>query len=634
MKYKLPIALLLALMLSVPVMAQQGAVAADSTVADSIPPPAPVTDLRAFDTPDDHGHSITLEWTKSADDGAGDSTVLMYRIMRWDPDFVDTVGKFRDSVNFVTNWISTAEDRLETLKGRLKQYEKGKPRFTLLDSVVFMKDTVRVTGFSDTERADSVWQFTPDSVRVFTGTEIAHATATEAAGGEQVLDKTIIVTSDTPMLDELRSLVPGIIRPAEIAQLNVSVISSDGTTDTYQADSIVVYHAGTMEQVSSSSVPLSELEPRLMKDTISMLSTWVPALKDSLSTFEGMVKPLTEEWNKTIDRLPGAYAQYPNYGRFDSVGVVPAGSEQYSNVGEKERTSRDYLPDHAPFYYRVDALTAEPGVYTPSPIVGPVESSGQWFNTGRWPVFIAVLLFGFLTIYFVAKARKGHELYVRPLAGIEAVDDAIGRATEMGKPILYVLGLGSAADIATIASFTILARVAKRVAEYQTQLIVPAYDPIVMTVAQEVVKSAYLDAGRPDTYKEDTVFFVTQAQFAYVAAVNGIMLRELPATNVYMGKFFAESLILAETGAVAGAIQISGTDEIAQIPFFIVACDYTLIGEELYAASAYLGREPILLGSLKAQDYAKAAVVLLSIIGMVAASFGWSWFTELFKVGN
>ncbi len=143
-----------------------------------------------------------------------------------------------------------------------------------------------------------------------------------------------------------------------------------------------------------------------------------------------------------------------------------------------------------------------------------------------------------------------------------------------------------------------------------------------MSVAQEVVKSSYLDAGRPDAYKEDHVYFVTQSQFAYVAAVNGIMLRELPATNVYMGKFYAESLLLAETGALAGSIQISGTDEVSQIPFFVVACDYTLIGEELYAASAYLAREPLLLGSLKAQDYAKAAVIILAIVGMLAVNIG------------
>ncbi len=319
-------------------------------------------------------------------------------------------------------------------------------------------------------------------------------------------------------------------------------------------------------------------------------------------------------------------------GPFEQRGVVPSGKNRYTDIGSREKESPDYSPDYVDFYYRIDAVTADSAVRALSEVFGPVHSYGQWFNTGRIPVMVAVLIFGVLTILFVMIAKKGRELYVRPLAGIDAVDDAIGRATEMGKPILYVLGLGTADQIATIASFTILGRVAKRVAEYHTKVIVPCYDPIVMTVAQEIVKSSYLDAGRPDEYTDDIVYFVTQSQFAYVAAVNGTMLRELPATNIYMGKFYAESLILAETGAVAGSIQISGTDEIAQIPFFIVACDYTLIGEELYAASAYLGREPVLLGSLKAQDYAKAAIIVLAIAGVVAANFGWTYFTELFLV--
>jgi hypothetical protein len=318
-------------------------------------------------------------------------------------------------------------------------------------------------------------------------------------------------------------------------------------------------------------------------------------------------------------------------GPYEMVKQVSAGTSLYEHTGSKDPTSPDYMPDYSDFYYQVHTVTVD-GISSISEVVGPVQAYGQWINTDRIPVFVAVMVFGLLTLLFVSQAQKGADLYVRPLGGIEAVDDAIGRATEMGRPILYVLGLGTAADVATIASFTILGRVAKKVAEYQTELIVPTYDPIVMTVAQEVVKSAYLDAGRPDSYKEDMVYFVTQSQFAYVAAVNGTMLRELPATNVYMGKFFAESLLLAETGALAGSIQISGTDEIAQIPFFIVACDYTLIGEELYAASAYLGREPKLLGSLKAQDIAKGAFVILAILGLIAANFGYTDFVELFKV--
>ena len=208
-------------------------------------------------------------------------------------------------------------------------------------------------------------------------------------------------------------------------------------------------------------------------------------------------------------------------------------------------------------------------------------------------------------------------MYLRPIAGIEAIDEAIGRATEMGKPILYVPGLSSISDVATIASLTILCRVARKIAEYQTKIIVPNCDPIVYTVACESVKQAYTEAGRPDEYDPDSVFFLTTSQFAYVAGVNGIMMRDKPATNFYLGMFWAESLLLAETGSMSGAIQIAGTDAVTQLPFFITTCDYTLIGEELYAASAYLGREPREFGAVKGQDACKSIIMILIVLGFI-----------------
>lgn len=374
-------------------------------------------------------------------------------------------------------------------------------------------------------------------------------------------------------------------------------------------------------------------------DTLTMMRQEIDELLETAETvadpninYKDIVKDLRAKYDDFADRLPDAHALYPNGGEWRFLKGVPNGTTELSNAGTKAKMSQDYIPDYADLYYYIDAVTIDPEIRTSSKIVGPVQCSGQWFNTGRITVLIAVIVFCILTLVFVSIAKKGADLYIRPISGIEAVDDAIGRATEMGRPILYVLGLGSAADVATIASFTILSRVAKRVAEYQTELIVPTYDPIVMSVAQEVVKSAYMDAGRADNYNEDIVFFVTQSQFAYVAAVNGIMLRQYPATNIYMGMFHAESLLLAETGTEAGSIQIAGTDQIAQLPFFIVACDYTLIGEELYAASAYLGKEPVLLGSLKAQDYAKAAILILACLGVLATNFGYDSFVELFHV--
>ncbi len=250
-----------------------------------------------------------------------------------------------------------------------------------------------------------------------------------------------------------------------------------------------------------------------------------------------------------------------------------------------------------------------------SETTGWVKSSPQFFNWARVNILVAMLIFFALVIYFIEHAKAGRHLFVRRIAGLDAVEEAVGRATEMGKPIVYVPGLGSVADIATIASLNILGEVAKKTAQYDSALLVPNRDPIVYTVAREVVKEAYTKAGRPDAFKPDNIFYVTSEQFAYAAAVDGLMVREKPATNFFLGTFWAESLILAETGATTGAIQIAGTDSVFQLPFFITACDYTLIGEELYAASAYLSREPLLLGSLKGQDFGKLLIMVIIIIG-------------------
>ncbi|MDD3050491.1 MAG: hypothetical protein PHR06_05030 [Candidatus Cloacimonetes bacterium] len=245
---------------------------------------------------------------------------------------------------------------------------------------------------------------------------------------------------------------------------------------------------------------------------------------------------------------------------------------------------------------------------------------GNWLNTDMIPTFIASFIFGLLVWIMISKARRGHDLYIRPIAGIQEIDNAIGRATEMGRPILFVPGLSGISDVATLAGLSILGRVAKKAAEYDTRILVPVRDYIVLPIAQEIVKEAHYEAGRPDTYDKGSVFFLTTAQFPFVAGVNGIMIREKTATNFYMGMFWAEALIMTETGSSTGAIQISGTDAVTQIPFFITTCDYTLIGEELYAASAYLAREPLMLGTLKAQDYTKLLILLFIIAGTLLST--------------
>jgi len=253
----------------------------------------------------------------------------------------------------------------------------------------------------------------------------------------------------------------------------------------------------------------------------------------------------------------------------------------------------------------------------------------NWFKWKMFPALIATLIFGSLVFVMIRKARTS-ELYIRPIAGIQEIDNAIGRATEMGRPILFVPGLSGISDVATLAGLSILGRVAKKAAEYDTKILCPVRDYIVLPIAQEIIKEAHYEAGRPDSYDKNSAFFITTAQFAFVAGVNGIMLREKTATNFYMGMFWAEALIMTETGSGTGAIQIAGTDAVTQIPFFITTCDYTLIGEELYAASAYLAREPLMLGTLKGQDYMKLLIIVFIIIGTVLSTAQLTFFINAF----
>ena len=255
------------------------------------------------------------------------------------------------------------------------------------------------------------------------------------------------------------------------------------------------------------------------------------------------------------------------------------------------------------------------------PAVSGADEEAKWFDAEKMNVLVVVVLYSAIVLVCIYYARR-REIYIRPIAGLEAVNDAIGRATEMGRPILYISGLSGISDIATIASMLILGHLSRRTAAYETPIIVPCNDPLVMTAEREIVQQAYIEAGKSDIYDPQNIFYVTDSQFGYAAAVDGIMMREKPAANFFMGMIFAESLILAETGNRTGAIQIAGTDADTQLPFFITACDYTLMGEELYAASAYLSRNPLLIAQLKGQDLGKVLLAAALLIGATLVTLG------------
>lgn len=250
---------------------------------------------------------------------------------------------------------------------------------------------------------------------------------------------------------------------------------------------------------------------------------------------------------------------------------------------------------------------------------------------------LLIPLFSAIIVATILSARR-KQLFIRRIQGLNVIDEAIGRATEMGRPMLCCAGLAGL-GIISLQALSIITYIIRTSARFGTRAITPVYDPQMMPVTEEAVRDAYGAAGRPDQFNPEDVRFLSNQQFAFAASVAGVMWREQVAASFLFGSYFAEAMIFAETGQQLGAIQIAGTPTTTQIPFFIAACDYVIIGDEFYAASAYLSREPTALGSLVGQDIVKALLLIIVLCGSIFASatltshLAWymtliNWFTK------
>ncbi|MEW6713313.1 MAG: DUF6754 domain-containing protein, partial [Candidatus Riflebacteria bacterium] len=116
--------------------------------------------------------------------------------------------------------------------------------------------------------------------------------------------------------------------------------------------------------------------------------------------------------------------------------------------------------------------------------VKPEEKKGlaYYVDVDRINVLVIIIcLLGFVS-YFTFHAQRGKEMFIRRISGLSALEDAVGRATEMGRGVLYIPGIMDMDDIQTIAGVTILGHVAKKTAEYDTPLFAPMTRSFVMSV--------------------------------------------------------------------------------------------------------------------------------------------------------
>lgn len=234
---------------------------------------------------------------------------------------------------------------------------------------------------------------------------------------------------------------------------------------------------------------------------------------------------------------------------------------------------------------------------------------------------IALIVFILATFYLSVKKAKSdpNAIKIRKIAGVSAIDETIGRSVEMGRPISFCTGLTGMGPL-LYASYGVLQYIAEKVAMYKARLLLPQTQPDVMALADERVRTAYTKVGRSHLYDPTNLIYLSDDQFAFASGYIGVINRENVGSAFLFGHFAAESLILSTAGQEVGAMQIAATIDPEQVAFFICTCDYTLIGEEIFAASAFLQRDPSEVGSIRAQDIIKGLFFVLIVIGIICST--------------
>ncbi len=231
---------------------------------------------------------------------------------------------------------------------------------------------------------------------------------------------------------------------------------------------------------------------------------------------------------------------------------------------------------------------------------------------------------------------KQGKIRIRRIPGLDAIEEVVGRSVEMGRPIFDIIGMGSFTDnyaTQTVAGLSILSYVSTLCARLGAKLYAPQADVGVMPVAIELVRDAYRVEGKLEELNvEEQLPYLSGEQFAWAGGIVGMASRMKPAGNIMIGPFWAESMLFAETFNRVGTMQVGGTARMYQIPFFAAVCDYVLIGEEMFAAGAYVSGDPQQIGTIATQDWYKLVALILGIIGALLATGGVTVISDLLKL--
>ena len=224
----------------------------------------------------------------------------------------------------------------------------------------------------------------------------------------------------------------------------------------------------------------------------------------------------------------------------------------------------------------------------------------------------SVLLIG-LTLW-----RRRSPATLRVIDAYERLNKAVGIAVENGTRLHISLGRGNlftARGGSALAGLAMLRRLTERTSVSDRPPIVTSGDASLTVLSQDTLQSGYRAAGAEDQYRFSTGRLTGLSPFSFAAGTMPIIRDENVSTNIFIGDFGNEAALLTEEADRGNTNLIAASDNLSAQAIFYASAQDPLIGEELFAAGAYVGAGASHEASLNAQDILRWLIILAIIIG-------------------
>jgi len=238
---------------------------------------------------------------------------------------------------------------------------------------------------------------------------------------------------------------------------------------------------------------------------------------------------------------------------------------------------------------------------------------------------VLILAFAGIMVFFALRSRKEPRANLREIPAFTRLRRGLGLAVEAGERIHISLGYGGVTGVpggSTLLGLGLLQRVARTASVSDYPPIATNGEAVQTILAQDTMRSAFQAVGAESQYDPNATQLTGLTPFSYAAGVLPVVYDQQVAVNILTGSFGSEVALITDAAGRTHSTSLGGSDNVAAQAVLYASAQEPLIGEELYAAGAYLQAGPMHLGSVRAQDIMRWVLIGFTLVGVLLKMVG------------